>query len=77
VEDIIKIEVLPNPTAQWLQINGLQPNATFEIFSQLGLHMEVNYVDKLIDVSSYPSGFYFIEIHQGDQVLMEKWLKEP
>ena len=74
--DLPKIEVLPNPTNHWLHINGLQPNATYEIFSLLGQQMKLNTLGALIDVSNYPNGFYYIVINQGGQVLMEKWFKE-
>lgn len=69
---------MPNPTASFVRLEGLDDvifkNGT--VFSSLGKKLMTS-TNKKIDLTSYPSGLYFVLIETNDDTrVFKKILKE-
>ncbi len=70
-----EISVYPNPTNEYLNINGLGADMHVKIFDILGLIVYEGSSSN-IDVGQYASGTYILQVLDGDNVIVKKWLKK-
>ncbi len=71
----VSFEIYPNPTADQLHINAERPPQEIRIISLSGqLILQTVGVD-VIDVSSYDTGIYFIELIYFDHIETRKFVK--
>ena len=60
---IHNITVFPNPTNGLIQLRGIQSSAKVELFSLEGKRIDIQLIDKRINLSSIRSGIYFLKVH--------------
>lgn len=71
-----KISIFPNPADDILHITfASEPNAIVEVYNVLGKRMiwkaiSSEYIE--IDISTMPSGFYFIKVEQNEEIHLKK-----
>ena len=75
-----KMLVHPNPTVDFIQIDGLAESATIRISSALGVQMQKPlFVQKdaqvTIDVSAFPTGTYFLTYEAGQTAYQATFVK--
>jgi hypothetical protein len=71
------ISLYPNPTNNFLYINGAVQNSKIEIYSMSGkLLYQTDYTLQPIDVRSLDSGAYFVQIIDGSTVQTIKFVKQ-
>lgn len=80
-----KIEIYPNPTSQFLNINLPEPSLSSEltiidqqgnIIESLSLNYEPLQSDQYrLDVSQYPTGLYFVRIRTNNKTSTSKFIK--
>jgi len=74
----LMINIFPNPTQNSLTFKNI-PDGKILIYSisgQLVLQSIVNSTAKIIDISSLPSGLYFVKLISEHQILSAKFIKE-
>ena len=82
--DGFQLEILPNPTSGILQINSSTPlneNISIKVFSINGIQlleakMERGFLQKIVDLTSYPSGVYFLQLITEHAVKTERIVVE-
>jgi len=74
--DIIGLKIYPNPTSDYIKIVALNPIDKVEFYSILGQKVyEVNSANT-IDISSFDSGVYFIQLYSGSNSISRKIIKQ-
>ena len=72
--------IYPNPTSNHFTIEGINEQFTLSIYNSLGQLVykenKVSDSSKMIDISSYNKGLFFIKIVVGDEVITRKIIKE-
>jgi hypothetical protein len=68
------IKIFPNPTSQNLKIEGLQLGMKVRIMNSIGLLIYEG-KSNLIPVSNYSSGTYFLQVIDGNEIIVKKWIK--
>jgi hypothetical protein len=70
--------LFPNPATQTISISNIPANSKFKIINLQGITiMESNFnFENEIDVSLLSIGVYFIQIHSGNNIRTEKFLKQ-
>jgi hypothetical protein len=75
-----RVSIYPNPTSGRLIINLEKGISSIAIKNNLGQNLFKNYPnskDKLeLDISTYPSGIYFLHLKFEDEVIIKKVIKE-
>jgi len=73
-----KIEIYPNPASNTLSINAPQHSAIgiLNIQGKLIISMAANSNSTTIDISSLPTGVYFVKAVTGKGVVTKKFIKE-
>jgi hypothetical protein len=70
----------PNPENDYLHIafanNNVHEISIFATNSQLILHQQLSMPNSKIDISKLQAGIYFIQIKEGANVVMKKFVKE-
>jgi hypothetical protein len=79
-ELIKKIEIFPNPTSSFININadldGRKEMQVLNISGQIAMKDSFYAKKKTIDLSELPTGFYFIRITTKDGALTQRIIKE-
>ncbi len=78
--DEISIQISPNPTSGLLSIQHrsskeLKLRVT-NVTGELIMTKQVNQSNFSLDISEYPSGFYFIQMQLGNQLVSRKLIKK-
>ncbi len=63
----LSIEVYPNPTRDFVHINGVKQGAKIKVYSILGTEVQQHYSnssEEVISLQNLPAGMYFIKIDQ-------------
>lgn len=68
------IKVFPNPTSSFVQIEGLKSGMKVRVLNQLGLLIYEG-DGAVIPVSTYASGTYYLQVIDGNDVIVKKWMK--
>jgi hypothetical protein len=76
---ISDLVIYPNPASANLHIkmNAKNPETRYNIYNSMGIMLEGRRIEQettIIDVSTYPSGIYFVRIQRGADVFVEKVL---
>lgn len=74
-----KIRVFPNPTAQLIQIDGLDGVGYLSIFDEVGQLLKNQTLDPSatqIDLSLFPAGVYWFQVREDDAILTKKIIKQ-
>ena len=66
-----KIKIYPNPTNSIIKISGINPHEEIKIYDVLGNEI-LKSMQKEIDVSSLPSGMYYLKIGNGTQKFVKQ-----
>ncbi len=76
-ENELEFTIIPNPNTGTFHIQGIT-NATYRIFNAVGqvVHFGGLNNDTIIDIGETPSGIYFIEIRDGEQVATKRFVKQ-
>ncbi len=63
------IKAYPNPTKDWIVIEGLNDNSTINVYSATGslIKQQFSGTNNQIDLSTFPNGLYLLEIRSGNQ----------
>ena len=76
----IPFAMYPNPANDYLHIafanNNVHEISIFATNSQLILHQQLSMPNSKIDISKLQAGIYFIQIKEGANVVMKKFVKE-
>ena len=74
------LKILPNPTTGELNVGGLNGATTLEVFNLLGQKVYSRYEpvnsEETIDISSQPTGVYFVVVKGTDGIITGKVLKQ-
>lgn len=71
-----KPTIYPNPVKDVLNVKSVSPNANLEIISILGKSM-IRYAKKTsIEVSSLPTGIYYLKVEDQGVVNMLRFIKQ-
>lgn len=68
------IQMYPNPTVDFLNIEGAHPESRFVIYDLNGRQMSTH-TTKRIDLSRLSSGIYLLEVRSNDQTIVRKFIK--
>jgi len=74
-----RLRVYPNPSSEKLYFEGvdIQKNASIRIMDSQGKEIkEYSYRNQALDISSLSTGMYFVQISQGQQYSVVKFIKE-
>jgi hypothetical protein len=76
--DTYPISIYPNPSENHVTITGINEaqNTKISIFNSFGQNVLTIYNLSNIDVSSFPSGVYFIKVEQNYKTHLLKFIKE-
>jgi len=67
------IKVFPNPTKEWITVQGLQASAfRISVFNTAGQILHSTTTDTRIDIKDWKTGIYYVRIRQGKQILNKK-----
>jgi hypothetical protein len=69
------ITIYPNPTTDFLSINGNQKPVTIAIYNLLGKEVMSTISSNNVDVKSLPNGVYVIRIKDGLKEVIKKFIK--
>jgi photosystem II stability/assembly factor-like uncharacterized protein len=70
--ELSDVSIYPNPTSDKLVIKSPYPVDRVELYDSDGKLREIKTNTNLLDISSYPDGFYFIRIHTNNHVQVRK-----
>lgn len=73
IEKAYNILIYPNPSNQYIQIENVKPNATYQVYNQLGKLVLNGKIDQQINIESLTNGIYFLSI-EGYSV--QKFIKQ-
>jgi len=75
--DIVSIELYPNPSKNFISINGLQEKATIIIYDLNGkmVLQEMNYLSGTINISHLQIAMYMVKITTDKNVFIKKLVK--
>jgi hypothetical protein len=79
VETVLpNINIYPNPSKDWIKIDGLTESSNIQIFDITGkLILQQEYqVDDKIDISSLTTGMYILNIRNSEGVSSKKIIKQ-
>jgi hypothetical protein len=71
----VTIQIYPNPTVDFLNIEGANPESHFVIYDLNGRQMSTH-TTKSIDLSRLSSGIYLLEVRSSDQTIVRKFIKK-
>ena len=73
---IQKIQVIPNPAHDWIEIQHLTNNTSLEvdIYNAYGEQIKTNLSGKRIDISSFPNGIYHLEYKTSNSLKRIKFI---
>ena len=74
-KDISGVAVFPNPTNSYFIVKSPAPVIKIEVLDSKGKSLFIKTNDALIDMSSYPTGLYFIRIYTDDKLVITKIIK--
>lgn len=68
----------PNPARATLQVHMLEfdPSYTYRIMDVSGKVVQAGTLDQTLNVSQLQSGMYFLEVHEGEETVVERFIKE-
>jgi len=69
------IYLYPNPTNDRIYLSEKNEFADFKLYTTAGKLLDTFYEQNYVDLSSYPSGQYFIEIQLGNTIILNNILK--
>ena len=76
-DSFMAIKITPNPASNQLFINASQPLERIEIYSVTGKFiMTETDLSNAVEISSFPSGLYFIKIRSSGSTLTKKFIKK-
>lgn len=68
------ISIFPNPTQDYLMVEGIESGMNVQIVNALGLLVYEGHAST-IPVVNYNSGIYYLQITDGEKVIVKKWMK--
>jgi hypothetical protein len=76
-ESTSTIQVYPNPTSQWLEINGLQKEPfQYTLIDEVGQYITNNLSDQpILDIQYLPHGLYQLRIQQDNHISFHRIVK--
>ena len=68
----------PNPARNSLQVHMLEydPSYTYRIMDVSGKVVQAGTLDQVLNVSQLQSGMYFLEVNEGEETIVERFIKE-
>ncbi len=72
--EITSVNIYPNPTADFVQIESKNIIDKIEVFNILGKRISVTAVPE-VDLSQQPNGVYVLKIHSDEKTLTKKVVK--
>lgn len=68
------IKIYPNPTSEYIQIEGLKAGMKVRVLNNMGL-LVYDGDGSILKVENYASGSYYLQVIDGDKIIVKKWIK--
>lgn len=69
------VKIYPNPTRDFIHIDGLTENSTITLFTPHGTKLLETHAS-ILDLQDLPFGLYFLKIQDGSRIYMEPIIKK-
>lgn len=75
MDDLQNVSVFPNPTTQFLNIKSPYTIDRIELMNSNGSILIQKSNEKLLDISNYPAGLYFLKVYVNNGFVIKKIVK--